>query len=155
MKRIFITGMLGVGKSTVIAELLLQGYKAVALDVPAWSEYDVHKNWLWREDRVEKLLTGKGSDLLSISGCAENQVKFYRHIDLIILLSAPSPLIIHRLQTRTTNNYGKKPEELEETLGYKGTVEPMLRRRAHLEIDTSAPLARVVEEVLNAAGGIL
>jgi hypothetical protein len=56
--------------------------------------------------------------------------------------------IVARLATRTTNPYGKDPAELRQVLGYIATVEPLLRRRATLEIDTRAPLDDVVAAIL-------
>ena len=38
MKRVFLTGMYGTGKSTVISELAARGYKAVDTDYGGWSE---------------------------------------------------------------------------------------------------------------------
>jgi shikimate kinase len=75
-------------------------------------------------------------------------VKFYPRFDHIILLSAPADVLIERLRTRTNNPYGKHPDELAAVLGYLETVEPLLRRTAGHEIDTSAPLDEVVATVL-------
>lgn len=148
MKRILLTGMSGTGKSTVINELAARGYRAVDLDQPAWSEYAPDGDWIWREDRVRDLLSAEDGEVLFISGCASNQGKFYPQLDKIVLFSAPTDIIIERLRTRTTNDYGKHPDELAETLGYIETVEPLLRKGAHHEIDTSAPLDEVVASVL-------
>lgn len=148
MKRILLTGMSGTGKSTVINELAARGYRAVDLDQPAWSEYAPDGDWIWREDRVRDLLSVEDGEILFISGCASNQGKFYPQLDKIVLFSAPTDIIIERLRTRTTNDYGKHPDELAETLGYIETVEPLLRKGAHHEIDTSAPLDDVVASVL-------
>src|SRR5690606_11451673 len=122
MKRILLTGMSGTGKSTVITELSARGYRAVDLDQPAWSEYAPDGDWIWREDRVRDLLAVEDSEVLFISGCASNQGKFYPQLDKIVLFSAPTDIIIERLRTRTTNDYGKHPDKLAETLGYIETV---------------------------------
>lgn len=67
--------------------------------------------------------------------------------DYIILLSAPVPVLMKRLATRTTNPYGKHPDELARILEHVHTVEPMLRRTASLEVDTSAPVEQVIETI--------
>ena len=151
MKRVLLTGMSGTGKSTVIGELRARGYSAVDMDEPGWSEYAPDGDWVWREDRIQERLLLEDSDVLFVSGCAENQVKFYPQFDDIILLSAPAAVLIQRLTTRTNNPYGKHPDELAETLQYLETVEPRLRRGAGYEIDTSAPLDQVVAAVLRIA----
>ncbi|MDX1615921.1 MAG: AAA family ATPase [Candidatus Promineifilaceae bacterium] len=148
-KCIFLTGMSGTGKSTTIRALAARGYRTVDMDDPGWSEIGPDGDWRWREARLQALLASLGrDDVLFLSGCAENQVKFYDHFAKIILLSVPTPVLVERLQTRTTNTYGKDPAELAETLGYLETVEPLLRQRADLEIDTRAPLEQVVQTLV-------
>jgi hypothetical protein len=68
--------------------------------------------------------------------------------DHIVLLSAPSEVLVERLGTRTTNPYGKDPAQIAETLEYLDTVEPLLREAATLEVVTTLPVARVADVVL-------
>jgi hypothetical protein len=53
-----------------------------------------------------------------------------------------------RLSRRTNNPYGKTAEQLADVLHFKETVEPLLRRGATVEIDTSVPLEAVVAAIL-------
>lgn len=152
MKRILLTGMSGTGKSTVIGELAARGYRSIDMDEPGWSEHAPDGDWIWREDRVREALAHEDGEVLFISGCATNQVRFYPQFDAIVLFSAPAEVLIERLATRTNNPYGKRPDELAEVLGYLQTVEPRLRRSATHEIDTRAPLDEVVAAVLRLAG---
>ncbi|MGH2354820.1 MAG: AAA family ATPase [Geminicoccales bacterium] len=161
MKRVLLTGMSGTGKSTVIRELAACGYKAVDADEPGWSELVYvpghpgvsasapGQDWVWREDRIQALLSTEDADALFLSGCASNQGKFYPQFDHVVLLSAPVPLMMERLATRTTNPYGKHPDELAMVLHNTRTIEPLLRRGASLEVDTSAPVEQVVETILD------
>src|SRR5438034_436943 len=62
VKRVFLTGMSGTGKSAVISELAARGYKSVDTDYDGWSElvdlpansgqsgFGGGQDWLWRED---------------------------------------------------------------------------------------------------------
>ncbi|MFW5709738.1 MAG: hypothetical protein ACOCX5_05910 [Chloroflexota bacterium] len=82
MKRILITGISGVGKSTVILELGRRGYKAVDLDQAAYSEWvavtddsntpgepvEPDRDWVWQEDKVRALLKTEDADTLVLSG---------------------------------------------------------------------------------------
>jgi broad-specificity NMP kinase len=154
---VLITGLSGVGKSTVIAGLQGRGQTAVDLDNTEWSEWAStttddgvrgHQDWLWREDRVSRLLDAHMDAVLFVSGCASNQVRFYPRFDHIVLLSAPAELMASRLCTRTTNPYGREPAELERALALKQTIEPLLRKEATLELDTSAPLDQVIAAIL-------
>lgn len=152
MTRVLLTGMSGTGKSTVIEELTAHGYDAVDTDDDDWHEWvevpGEGPNWIWRAERIEWLLSSHADGTLFVSGCVSNQGAFYHLFDRIVLLSAPRELIVERLRTRTNNPYGKAPHELAETLEYLDTVEPLLRRGATLEVDTSQPVERVVEIIL-------
>ena len=72
---------------------------------------------------------------------------FLRGSDHMVLVSAPTEVIVERLRTRTNNPYGKRPGEAARALDLIETVEPLLRRVAGHEIDTSAPLDDVVATV--------
>lgn len=163
MKRVLLTGMSGTGKSTVIAELAARGYKAVDTDEDGLSELvsvpddeptglEPGQDWVWREDRIQALLSTDDGDVLFLSGCAPNQGTFYPQFDHIVLLTAPAHVIVERLATRTTNPYGKRPEEVARVLGLLQTVEPMLRRSAGCVVDTTVPLDQVVATVLRLVG---
>ena len=147
MKRVLLTGMSGTGKSTVIGKLASRGYKTVDTDDDGLSVW-TGTEWLWDEDRIERLLSTDDAEALFVSGTTRNQVTFYPQFDCVILLSAPVQVIVERLATRTTNDYGKNPDELAEVLWNQQTVEPLLRRGASLEVDTSAPLDQVIETIL-------
>ena len=163
MTRVLLTGLSATGKSTLIGLLGARGHAAVDLDAEEWSEWiDLpdgpdplepggvwrHRDWVWREDRVGALLGGDDVDVLFVAGCASNQGPFHPRFDHIVLLSAPATVIAERLATRTSNAYGKHPDELARVLGQIETVEPLLRRVASLEVDTSAPADQVLETVL-------
>jgi glutathione S-transferase len=148
VKRVLITGMSATGKSTAVAKLAARGYRAVDLDEPGWSHRSPDGDWVWNEPLVEALLAEPGGDVLFVSGCAESQIRFHPQFELIVLLSAPTDVLVERLRTRTTNRYGKRPEELAEVLRFVETVEPRLRRVADVEIDASAPLERVLEQIV-------
>ncbi len=170
MRKILITGISGVGKSTVINTLKNMGYRAIDLDSPAWSvwsadiitseEYGspVHENedWIWNELKVEQLLSRNKSQSLIVSGTAENMGKFRNYFDLVILLSASKAVIKDRLKTRTTNIYGKKEEELNRILLQKDTIEPLLRQFSDNELNTENPLEVTliqIERMINSVAG--
>ncbi len=162
MRRILLTGMSGTGKSTVIDALRARGYKAVDADGDAFSHWvavrgdaevpgspvEPDRDWVWREDRIQALLSAEDADVLFVSGCAPNMGMFLSQFDHVVLLSAPTEVIVERLRTRTNNPYGKRPDELAGVLHNLQAVEPLLRRAADHEIDTRASLDKVVVTLL-------
>lgn len=148
VKRVLLTGMSGTGKSSVVDELVARGYKAVDTD-DGWSEIQPDGRQLWREDAIQALLATEDAEVLFVAGCEENQTKFHSQFDYIVLLSAPIDTLVVRLATRENNSYGKPPEELRRFFDDVETVEPMLRRIATYEVQTTMPLNDVVTTILH------
>jgi broad-specificity NMP kinase len=149
---VFVTGMSGVGKSSALAELARRGYRTVDTDYDGWSEHVAladasGSEQLWREDRIEVLLSECAEGALFISGTVSNQVKFYPRFDAIVLLSAPLDVLLQRVTSRDTNDYGKSDDERREIVHYVATIEPLLRAGATVEVDTQRPLVDVVDEL--------
>lgn len=140
--------MSGTGKSTVIAQLVGRGYKAIDLDSEGLCEWDANGDELWLEDQLQRLLATEDVDALFLAGCAANQVKFYPQFDHVVLLSAPAEVMTERLTTRTNNTYGKHPSEAARILEQKNTIEPMLRKSATVEVDSSASIEQVMEVIV-------
>jgi thymidylate kinase len=88
-----------------------------------------------------------------VSGTVSNQGRFYDRFDAVVLLSAPPDVLLERLSTRTTNDYGKSLEELELILAHVREVEPLLRATCTHEIDATLPLAEVVERLVEIGRG--
>jgi shikimate kinase len=147
VQRILLTGMSGAGKSSVVRELGARGHKAVDTD-DGWCEVLPDGRQRWREAAVQELLETEDAEVLFVAGCEENQVRFHPQFDLVILLTAPLGVLVHRLDTRTTNAFGRAPEERRRFLQDVATVEPLLRGVADHTVDTTAPLEDVVDTVL-------
>lgn len=150
MKRVLVTGMSGVGKTSLLEELAARGYWSVDTDFGGYHE-TVDGERLWREDRITALLSDETQAhrrVLFVQGTTRNQVGFYSRFNDVVLLSAPVEVLVERLRTRTGNRYGKDPAELAETLEYIETVQPLLRAAATLEVVTTVPVSRVADIVL-------
>ena len=153
--------MSGSGKSTLTAALVERGYRAVDLDGPEWSEYRVlredevppgvpaGRDWVWRDEHVAALLRTAQEGTLFLSGCAPNQGRFRTQFDRVVLLTAPVEVTLARLAGRTTNPFGKKPEERARILADKAAFEPMLRASADHVIDTAEPIETTIERLLD------
>ena len=141
--------MSAVGKSTIAERLSELGYKTVDTDVGGYSVVDERGDQHWDVDRIRMLLATEDADVLFVVGADDAQVQFYEDFDHIVLLSAPRDVIVERLATRTNNPFGKTSDELAKILADLETYEPLIRRDATHEIDTSQPLDRVIDEILS------
>jgi dephospho-CoA kinase len=148
MQRVLVTGMSGTGKSTALAELEGRGFQVVDTDEPPWSEWsDEDGGYVWREDLISELLARDEGPTLYVSGTVSNQGRFYSQFDAVVLLSAPADVLLERIETRTTNDYGKTGEQRELILGHLAEVEPLLRASCTHEIDATQPIADVVAQL--------
>jgi len=155
MRRILVTGMSGTGKSSALAELGSRGFRTVDTDEPGWMVEAEDGELLWDEEKIARLLAEDGPSLfgpsLLVGGTVRNQGRFYDRFDAVILLSAPADVILERIATRTNNPWGKSSEERDLILEHLREVEPLLRATCTHEIDTSRPLAEVVERLVEIA----
>jgi dephospho-CoA kinase len=140
--------MSGTGKSTIIRDLCQRGFSAIDMDEPGWSIWDRHGHQTWLEQPLQAALDNAKSNHLFVSGCAENQVKFYPRFDHIVLLTAPLETLKARLSSRSDNHYGQRPEELAYVLEQMAHVEPLLRQSATLGIDGTLSIEQIANIVL-------
>lgn len=141
--------MSGTGKSSALAELRKRGFAVVETDEGGWTVWsDADDGYVWDEDRIAELLRRDEGPTLYVSGTVSNQGQFYPEFDAVVLLSAPADVLLDRLATRTTNDYGKSLEERDLVLHHLAEVEPLLRATCTHEVDASQPLDVVVDELI-------
>src|SRR5689334_23859758 len=137
--------MSGTGKSTALAELARRGFETVETDVEPWSEWsDEAGGYVWDEQRIEELLQHEFETTLFVSGTVSNQGRFCDRFDEVVLLSAPAEVLLGRIDSRTSNPFGKSAEERERILADLAEAEPLLRATCTLELDATQPVEAVV-----------
>jgi dephospho-CoA kinase len=155
MAKVLVTGMSGTGKSACLEILNSRGYHSVDTDTDEWSVWvtqtDGSSDWIWNEEVIAALLDKYEDGQLFVAGCKTNQGKFYSSFDHVVLLSAPAEVILERVANRSTNPYGKSDAQRREILRNLAEIEPRLRATATIEIDASAPLIEVVDQLQHLA----
>jgi len=143
--------MSGTGKSTALVELERRGYAVVDTDEHGWSESVEGPDGveqLWREERIAELLAAGRNETLYVSGCVRNQGGFYDRFDAVVLLSAPVEVLLARIDSRTTNPFGKRADERRRMLSDLRSVEPLLRATCTHELDATQRLHELVDELV-------
>jgi hypothetical protein len=97
---------------------------------------------------MTELLDRDEGGTLFVQGCVRNQGRFYGRFDAVVLLSAPARVVLDRIASRTTNDYGKAPPERELIVHHLETLEPLLREGCTHELDASEPLEDVVADLI-------
>lgn len=136
MAIIFITGLSGTGKSTVLEHLKLRGYHVVDTDYGYIKEKDDGEVVL-DEDKIKNLLEEYRDSHLFIAGVYSNQAKFYDYFNYVVLLKVDLELMLERMNSRTSNHYGKRQEEAEQVIASYESVLPLLEGGADIVMDTS------------------
>jgi dephospho-CoA kinase len=146
--------MSGTGKSTALSELEKLGFEVVDTDRGGWTLWsDADGGYVWREDRIAALLEQERERTLYVSGTVSNQGRFYPLFDAVVLLHAPADVLLGRIATRTTNDYGKGKAERELVLRDLAEVEPLLRATCTHEVDATQPAGLVVAELVAIGDG--
>ena len=141
MSRLLITGMSGTGKSTVLIELARRGHRVQDTDYGGW----VLPDGTWDEPRMWAFLNSAES--VVVSGTVENQTHFYAAFRHVVLLSAPLPVLLERVQSRRNNPYGRTEEQQNEIRTYVRDVEPLLRAAATVELDAQMPVTALADAI--------
>ncbi|MFH8469136.1 hypothetical protein [Streptomyces sp. NPDC017991] len=169
MALVWVTGNSGAGKSTVGGVLRARGYVAFDADEDGFSRWidratgevvvdppdPVPGGWLDRygwaivRERVEVLVEESRSRVAFLCGSAENEADVGDLFDMTVCLVIDEKTLRHRLATRTTNTFGRHPEELAAALKWNLLTESIYVSRGATVIDASRPLAEVVDRVLD------
>jgi shikimate kinase len=151
--RALVTGMSGVGKSTVLAELGRRGHRVVDTDEPGWIvevQTPAGPEPMWDLDRIRELLEAHRAGVLFVAGCVANQAALYDRFDVVVLLSAPVDVILARVADRA-NPFGSTPADRAKIASDVAAYEPLLRAGADVEIVTTTPVAEVADALEQAA----
>jgi hypothetical protein len=168
---VWVTGNSGAGKSTACALLKSLGELAVDADWEGYNRwvdrttgqvvvdppYPVPEGWLerfaWKISRaeVEALAARMRGKTAFLCGSAENEIDVWDLFDLVVCLVVDNETVRDRLQTRTTNAFGKHPEELAAALRCNDGVESAYRRLGATIIDGRRPPTEVADAILAAA----
>jgi AAA domain len=171
MALVYVTGISGAGKSTVCAELTARGHWAhgvdedgfrswydlagtLAHDQRAWADADLE--WRMRYQlRIERAKVEQLADLarahgatVFLCGVTPNDDEVWDLFDLVIHLSVGQTTLRHRLETRTINDYGKHPQDLEDILGWNSVADKRMTGFGATLVNAERPLPDVVDEIL-------
>ena len=84
----------------ITRDLVTRGYPAIDAD-DGWTLPQPDGTLRWDEVAITRLLDTDGTDVLFFAGCEENMVAFLPRFDIVVLLSAPRDVIVHRIADRS------------------------------------------------------
>lgn len=177
MPLIFITGISGSGKSTVLNELQKQNYEAHGVDEEGYADWvnrttgdivpfpedesnnDIHEwyirhRWVLSYERISQLKTDSDNrqTLVFIGGVAEGEKEVWHLFDKVVLLSVDEATIRRRIASRKDNHFGKTPEEMADILKWLNDNQNNYRRFGASIVDATKPINEVLNDVIQIAG---
>lgn len=167
---VFVTGIPGSGKTTVRNELKSRGYRAYDVDedrLAQWYNKETgqpvglppREVWVdpnWRELNDWKLIREKfeviareaESEPVFICGSAMNDRDVWDLFSNVVFLNTTEEVLRQRLATRSGNDFGKDPHELELIVSWLKDTPEAYRRFGASIVDSTQPPQRVVDEIL-------
>lgn len=153
MVRALLTGMSGVGKSTLLHLIGGRDVLSVDLDYDDWIPFDPAIGERCMDiPRILALFAAHPNRHILLGGCAVNQRQLYPHLSAVITLTAPPEVMRQRILARTGNPYGKSDEEWNAILRNKAEVEPILMASSHLVCHTDRDITDTAAEICHFLG---
>jgi dephospho-CoA kinase len=166
MKKVYITGISGTGKSTISKILNSKGIYSISIDetegLCLWKnkktgerpKYDAQLNkefietheWVCDIEKLTKLFN-VNNEVVVVVGIASNQNDFLDLFDKVILLQCKPEIFIQRILNRTDNDFGKDKGAQEFLLGqYRGFEEDLIRKGA-IVVNVESSISDVVDTI--------
>jgi hypothetical protein len=171
VRNYLIEGVSGTGKTTVAEELQRRGYHVIhgdrelayygdprtgePLDWPrhertadtiAWG----NKHWIWPVDRVKSLVGDQRDAISFFCGGSRNHHHFIDLFDRVFVLEVDLDTLDRRLAGRPEDEFGGRPIERELIVRLHATKEDVPKNA--VSIDATAPITRVVDDILSRCG---
>lgn len=165
--KLFITGISGTGKTSVLAELQKHGYLVIDLDATGlcrwknkttgeFTEYGfsgqsfqwlTEHGWYCDIEKLNILLSVIRKDKhVFVSGIVENIKEISKEFDRVYLLNTDDEIIKKRLNSRTNNHFAKKEDEQEFIFSHSKELLNDLENTIY--IDANKSLDIIANEIL-------
>lgn len=147
MKIYYVTGISGAGKSKVRKQLTKRGYLAYDGDENGLTKVRDYK-WHMSRSRLQELANEADTEIMFVCGTASNRYDLWDMFDKVFCLSIDQETLVHRLTTRTNNDFGKDPKDLADVLGWHKSSEHDDVDAGAILIDATKAVEDVVDQIL-------
>lgn len=158
-----VEGVSGTGKTSVCHELRRRGHHAVNGDTDLAYQGDPltgepvdgvpsHRHHIWDVDRLRVLVADRSARWTFFCGGSRNLAAHQDLFDGVFVLEIDLDTLNRRLDRRADDEFGALPSERELVVRLHRTGEDT--PRGGTRIDATAPLVRVVDEILRHAEAI-
>ena len=174
MSLVYITGISGMGKSTIMQEMRNQNIEVYGIDedpLGVWvnratgeiddmhkaaknDDFDVHDwfnthAWTFDTKKIETLAKKSEGRTVYFCGVAQGYDAIKRFIDKVIVLHTDDQEeLIKRIKERKDNDYGKHPRDLEKILGWQAIARNFYGQIGAIFIDAKQNPKNIVDEIV-------
>ncbi len=163
IKNYLIEGVSGTGKTSVCDELLRRGYHAIHGDRALAYQGDpqtgeplegfAHEHHIWDVDKVRAFVADQSHAVSFFCGGSRNFDRFIDLFDGVFVLEVDLDTLNRRLAARPGDEWGGRASEREFIARLHATKEDIPKNA--IIIDATAPVARVVDAILENAKHLL
>ncbi|MFC1644988.1 AAA family ATPase [Patescibacteria group bacterium] len=170
MKKVLITGIAGVGKSTVCNELRKMGYSAYDLDDveglcrmvdndsgETLGRFDLNSlsmskdcKWVCDAELLNEIMSSDSNEVSFYCGIVSNMDEIFDFFDSVILLKTDNKTLSKRLQSRSSkkSSFGPTPEIQEWILSIKDGVDSDLTEKGAISMDANKEITSLANEII-------
>ena len=162
VRNYLIEGVSGTGKTTVCDELRRRGYHAIHGDRELAYQGDpetgepldgcVHEHHIWDVGKVRSLVADQRNAMSFFCGGSRNFQRFIDLFDEVFVLDTDLDTLNERLAARPKDDFGGKSIERELIARLHATKDDLPQNA--VSIDATAPIAHVVNEILEKCRGV-
>jgi gluconate kinase len=157
IRNYLIEGVSGAGKTSVCDELQRRGYHAIHGDRELAYQGDpetgeptdgsTHEHHIWRVDKVRALVANRDEAVTFFCGGSRNSAKFVDLFDGVFVLEVDLDTMNRRLDERPDSEWGGGEPPARELIARLHRTREDIPKDG-ISIDATAPVERVVDEIL-------
>ncbi len=171
MNKYYITGVPGIGKTTVMQVLKQRGFAAFDVDyIPGlcgWvnrvtkdpveflhgASEEWHKAHAWEcnVSKLQETIENSMADRLFVFGITDNQKEYLGFFDTVFLLHADVETFMQRMAGRDEEHFGHHEDDRKTVLTWYKEFEGSLRKYGAIPIDASKPIEEIAGQILATA----
>ena len=167
MKKFFITGISGSGKSSVLEKINEKGFSVIDIDsvggLCKWIHVDTQREEKWSHGMTEgwykshkyicdkkklSLLIASSKSDVFVAGLPSNRRDLLELFDKVFFLQCKEDTSLKRIKERISHDFGKHVLEQENLLSWYKDFEADMLNRGAISINTDRPLVNVAEDIL-------
>ncbi|MFA6397518.1 MAG: AAA family ATPase [Candidatus Paceibacterota bacterium] len=170
MKKFYITGISGTGKTAISLKLKQKGLNVIDLDdenikLCHWKNKKTRKDsfsgygtgldflntngWYCDIEKLKFLINSDDKNNFFVVGIAENQNEFLNLFDKIFLLQCDEAELFRRIDNRKDNDFGKNNSEKEYIKSFRKKFENDLINKKAIVINSNDLIDSIVDKIIS------